>query len=293
MIVHYLPSPMQHIEFVHKDHFEFRYLRKMTSGTLSQYIDFCWETDFESLLQDHPDGFSDVLFPNIGYTYIINLGTPFKMQLEHKIFDVKSDGFIPRHQYVTAHHYEGNKLFGIKFKVCPIVFEKNIDFSEYKQHIYPLAYLIDRKVVEKVKNADTFKERFDIVFEHYNALINLYAGSLKYVTTVTEILKTSNEENKYDISIEKAAADHNISKRTLQRYFEATTSFNSKQALQNLRIRRAIVNLTNSPTKFNYKDYGYYDYSHFCKHLKQFLSPHYYTIFQSYYGRGVVNDVDK
>ncbi|HEX8334342.1 MAG TPA: AraC family transcriptional regulator [Segetibacter sp.] len=280
---------MQHIEFIHKDHFEYRYFRKFATKTLSLYIDFCWETDFDSLLQEHPDGFTDVLFPNIGYTYIINLGTPFKMQLEQKIFDVKTDGFIPRHEYITAHHSVGNKLFGIKFKVCPIVFEKDIDFSEYKQHVYPLAYLIDRKVVEKIINAHTFQQRIDIVFQHYNALIDLHAGSLKYVTTVTEIIKKCIEKNEYDISIEKAAEDCKISKRTLQRYFEATTSFSSKQALQNLRIRKAVSHLTKSPVDFGYKSYGYYDYSHFCKHVKQFLSPHYYQIFQSFYGRKMID----
>jgi AraC-like DNA-binding protein len=276
---------MQHIEFIHKDHFEYRYFRKWATKNLSLYIDFCWETDFETLLQEHSEGFTDVLFPNLGYTYIINLGTPFKMQLEQKIFDVKTDGFIPRHEYVTAHHSAGNKLFGIKFKVCPIVFEKDVDFSEYKQHVYPLAYLIDREVVEKIDNANSFQQRTDIVFEHYNALIDLHTGSLKYVSTVTDILKKCVENNGYDISIEKAAEDYKISKRTLQRYFEATTSFSSKQALQNLRIRKAVSHLTTSPTDFDYKFYGYYDYSHFCKHVRQFLSPLYYQIFQDFYGR--------
>ena len=64
---------------------------------------------------------------------------------------------------------------------------------------------------------------------------------------------------------------YNISTRTLQRYFENTTSISSKQALQILRIRKATHHLATSPDDFHFSLYGYYDKSHFYKHLKKFL----------------------
>lgn len=277
---------MHHIEFIHREHFEFRYSRTWATQDLSPYIDFCWETNFEGLSDIYPNGFSDVLFPNIGYSYLINLGTPFKVHLENKVFEIKMDGFLPRHDRITAQHYGGNKIFGIKFKICPIIFEKDVDFSEYKKHIYPLTYLIDRKVVEHLRNASSFRHRSDIVLEHYKTLIDKHAGSLKYVTTVTDILKGCVATNRYD-SIKTVADNYRINKRTLQRYFEASTSFSTKQALQNIRIRKAITQLLNAPSYFNYKDFGYYDYSHFCKHLKQFLSPAHFKTFHDRYGKNI------
>ena len=71
-----------------------------------------------------------------------------------------------------------------------------------------------------------------------------------------------------------------ISTRTLQRYFEATTSITSKQALQILRIRKAVEKLTSAPGEFHFSQFGYYDYSHFYKHLKQFVNSHTITIIQ-------------
>ena len=65
---------------------------------MSQFIDFFWETDFDVLYEKYPEGFSDALFPNVGYTYLINLGTQFVMQLEDECFEMKSDGFLPRHK---------------------------------------------------------------------------------------------------------------------------------------------------------------------------------------------------
>ena len=271
---------MQHVEFFHRDHFEFRYHRKKARKSLSQFIDFFWETDFDELYDKYPAGFSDALFPNVGYTYLINLGTPFVMQLEDECFEMKSDGFLPRHKNMVCHHSAGNKIFGIKFKVSPVIFEKKVNFSEYKEYIFPLAYLIDRKIVGKIKSATSFDDRMQMVSDYYDSIVSKYAGSLKQVEVVTKILKECEEQNRFDISIEELSERHSISSRTLQRYFEATTSINSKRALQIMRIRKAIENLTASPNDFHFSNYGYYDYSHFHKHLKQFLNKHSIDIVQ-------------
>lgn len=271
---------MQHVEFFHRDHFEFRYHRQKAKKSLSQFIDFFWETDFDSLFKQYPDGFSDALFPNVGYTYLINLGTPFVMQLENEKFDVKGDGFLPRHKNMVCHHSTGNKIFGIKFKVSPVLFQKKINFSEYREYIFPLAYLIDRAIVEKVKRAGSFEERMHILTRHYEDIIQQYAGSLIPVNIVTQVLQACADKNTFDVSIEELAKQYNISTRTLQRYFEATTSITSKQALQILRIRKAVEKLTSMPNDFHFSQFGYYDYSHFYKHLKSFLCSHTVSIIQ-------------
>jgi AraC-like DNA-binding protein len=277
---------MEHIEFINRDHFEYNYHRKWAEGKLLPYIDFCWETDFNQLLADHPQGFSDVLFPNIGYTYIINLGSPFVMEVEKQAYEVKSGGFLPRHHYVTCHHAKGNQLFGIKFKVCPVLFEKDINFSEYKGHIFPLAYLIDNNVIEKAKRAAAFPERVQIIFEHYESLVEKHETALQYLAIVTSIINRFSAANQFDISIKELAAQHKISIRTLQRYFEATTGFSPKPALQTIRMRQAVKKITEEPQNFSFADYGYYDYSHFVKNLKQFAGEKYYRQFlQLYNGR--------
>jgi AraC-like DNA-binding protein len=271
---------VQHVEFFHKEHFEFRYHRQKAKRSLSQFIDFFWETDFESLYRQYPDGFSDALFPNVGYTYLINLGTPFVMQLEEEKFAVRGDGFLPRHKAMICHHSAGNKIFGIKFNVSPVVFQKKINFSEYREYIFPLAYLIEREVVEKVKNAASFEQRMQMLSAYYEDIIRQHAGSLTHVNIVTEILQTCVDTRSFDPSIEELAARYKISTRTLQRYFEATTSITSKQALQILRIRKAVEMLVTAPQDFHYSQFGYYDYSHFHKHLKQFLCSHTISILQ-------------
>ena len=265
---------MQHIEFFHRDHFEYQYHRKKAKHSLAQFIDFFWETDFDHLWQQYPRGFADLLYPDIGYTYMINLGTPFIMQLDEEAFEVKSDGFLPRYKHITCRHSVGNKIFGIKFKVSPVIFEKKINFSEYREYIFPLAYLIDRTIIEKVKRAASFGERTALISDYYGKIIQKYSGSLKQVDMVTEILQTCYQQNSFDRPVEALAQQYGISSRTLQRYFEATTSISSKQALQLMRVRKAIKQYIQSPATFDSAEFGYYDYSHFYKHACRFLRKH-------------------
>ena len=262
---------MRHIEFFDIDHFENKYFRVKPPASIAHFIDFIWETDFEELLEKYPKGFSDALFPNIGYTYLINLGTPYIMQVDEKSFDMKGDGFLPRHKAIECYHRKGNKLFGIKFNISPVIFEKKINFSEYRNQIYPLSYLIDKSVIDKIKNASSFDERVHAVVKYFIEIVTKYHGSLKPIQMVTEILDRCNSKNDFSTPIENFANEYNISTRTLQRYFENVTSTSCKTALQIMRIRKATHHLATSPDDFHYSLYGYYDQSHFYKHLKKFL----------------------
>ncbi len=96
-----------------------------------------------------------MLFPDVGYTYIINLDTPFTMKIDNDAFELKSDAFIPRYKNITATHSSGNKLFCIKFKVSLVIRRRSISQSMLL-YIFPLAYLINRTIVEKVKLAPSF-----------------------------------------------------------------------------------------------------------------------------------------
>lgn len=262
---------MQHVEFFHKDHFEQHYHRVPPPAALAHFIDFFWETDFDQLWIKYPKGFSDALFPNIGYTYLINLGTPFTMQLEDRSYEMKTDGFLPRHTCLECYHQPGNRIFGIKFRISPVIFEKKINFSEYREYIFPLSYLLDQSILDSIKEANSFKKRVSVITSHYQSILTQHADVLQPVRVVTEILDTSFRSNQFTVPIEELAARYKISSRTLQRYFEMTTSISSKKALQIMRIRKAAAHIASSPQTFHYSAYDYYDHSHFYKHLKQFL----------------------
>lgn len=262
---------MQHVEFFHTDHFENNYFRVPPPAALSHFIDFFWETRFDSLWTKHPKGFSDAQFPNIGYTYIINLGTPFIMQVGEKKFNLKTDGFLPRHNAIECFHKPGNHLFGIKFRISPIIYETKVDFSEYSGGMYPLSYLLKQSIIDRAKKAKSFEERIGILSKYFISLLTKHENSLEKVNVVTQIIDHCFQKNDFNFSLAKMAQKHGVSLRTLQRYFETCTGINTKQAIQVMRIRKAVAHLATAPENFDHKLYGYYDYSHFYRHLKKFL----------------------
>lgn len=268
-------AAVKHIEFFDREHFEHCYHRVKASASVSRFIDFFWEFKFDELWAKHPAGFQDILFPDLGYTYMINMGTPFLMQLNaERSSKIITDSFIPRFKNITCYHTPGNRIFGIKFKVSPVIFEKDINFSEYKGYVFPLAYLIDRAVADAVKKAASFTERTKIVTAYYDRMIRQHEGELSKVSVVTDILQQCYEANNFDSSVEDIAARHNISSRTLQRYFEATVSIKCKPALQLVRLRKALYHFIDEPATFSFSAYGYYDSSHFYKHARQFFHNH-------------------
>ena len=262
---------MRHIEFIHTDHFENNYFRHHVQGRLSLFIDFFWQTKFDKLWRQYPKSFSDALFPNLGYTYLINMGTPFVMQVGNNKFNMKTDGFLPRPGYIECFHQPGNVLFGIKFKVSPVIFEKKVDFGDYSGAMFPLSYLAEAGLLDKIKKATSFEKRIQLLMKYYEEQLDKYEGSLQPVNIVTSILDKAVNQKNYNPSIEALAIQHHISARTLQRYFRTCTGVNSKTALQVLRIRNAVSSILSDPKNFNHTNYGYYDFSHFYKHLKQFL----------------------
>jgi AraC-like DNA-binding protein len=262
---------LQHIEFFHIDHFEKNYHRVAPQQELSSFIDFFWETKFDTLWDRYPEGFSDALFPNIGYTYLINLGTPFTMQVDDQKFEMKTDGFLPRHKAIECYHRKGNRLFGIKFKISPVIFKTRVNFAEYRGFIYPLSYLMEQAVIDSLKKDISFEKRVALLNDYFINIINAYPGSWEPIRVVTEILGYCDHKNDFITRVEDFAAQYRISTRTLQRYFEISTSLSGKKALQIMRIRKAVQHMVHSPENFHFTLYGYYDHSHFYKHLKQFL----------------------
>jgi AraC-like DNA-binding protein len=261
---------MQHVEIIDQEHFEKNYHRVKPPKALAHLVDFYWQTKFDDLWNQYPKGFSDALFPNIGYSYLLNLGTPFVMQVGEEKFSMKTDGFLPRHQSIECFHQKDNCLFGIKFKISPVIFEKKINFAEYTSGIFPLSYLMEKAVITQLKNAATFKNRVGILNGYFLSIIDKNKPALP-ITIVAAILEDCNSSNNFNPSIPTLAAKYDISARTLQRYFEQCTGIGTKKTLQILRIRKAVEEMAFAPKSFDFTSYGFYDYSHFYKNLQQFL----------------------
>jgi AraC-like DNA-binding protein len=130
---------------------------------------------------------------------------------------------------------------------------------------------MEKQVLDNIKQAADFEERISLLNNYYTSIVKKFEGSVLPITIVSEILDDCSRTMAFNGPIEEMAAKYSISSRTLQRYFEKCTSLSTKKTLQILRIRKAVEQMALDPAHFDFTQYGYYDYSHFYKHLQQFL----------------------
>jgi len=265
---------VHHVEFFDREHFAFQFHRVKARPPLDTYIDFFWETDFSRLWSRYPEGFTDVLFPNVGYTFLVNLANPFSIQLDKdRPYTVRSDAFLPRFRNISTHHVKGNQVFGIKFRLSPVLLEKKVDFSEYNAALSSLAYLIHPPTLAAVKAAGSFSERVNLLCAYYQEQIERLPA--RHAIAITqEILGRYGSTFHWDMPVKQLAENYSIDVRTLQRYFTSTTGISTKQALQILRIRKAVTALIAARGDFDCRNFGYYDYSHFFKQMNRLFRSH-------------------
>jgi AraC-like DNA-binding protein len=269
---------LEHIEFIHDHHFINHYFReKPVDETLQLFIEYFWETKFDNLWTKYPEGFKDSLFPNIGCTYFINLGTPCKIVFNNKTFNISKEAFLPRAKPLTLQHFEGNKVFGIKFLASPILLEKKINFIEYQNFVYPLTFLIDQNILSSTRRASSFKERMEISCEYFAKIITGNKLQKNPVFIVTEIIHYCISKQQYNLPLSFFVNKLQVSSKSIQRYFASTTGLNYKQAISILRIRAAIESKRKN-IKTPCTTFGFYDNSHYLKELKKFAGPHFTAI---------------
>lgn len=266
------PMALKHVEFFDRTHFGKNYYTQKPAEPLSHYIEYFWETNFEPLWKTASEGFTDIFFPAIGHGYLLQLGTAFTVEMDLKKFNIQADVFLPRKNNFSLHFEQGNKVFGIQFKIPPVIFEKKVNFSEYRGFVYPLAYLIDQKIVEQCKLADNFEGRIEILTSYYSRIINARTKEYPSFEIVLDVLKESGEKKIFSATY--FAQKHGISTRSLLRYFEFTTGSKTKESLQLLRIRKAIRRLIRYPSIFDPREFDYYDRSHFYAHAKSYIRKH-------------------
>ena len=131
--------------------------------------------------------------------------------------------------------------------------------------------MVDETLIKNLKKVQDFESRVKLTTAYYHSIIEKKSNAMHSIKVVREILNQCVQNNQFNISVETLATNYQVSPRTLQRYFESCTGLSAKTALQIMRIRKAVAHLSTSSHNFHYSQYGYYDYSHFFKHLKQFM----------------------
>lgn len=231
------------------------------SPALNNYVEFYWQSHYTETGR-----FTIKTFPRIGSTLLFCLDTPFTLQHGSKQYKVEKTCRYLRNKIIVSCHSHDDLLFGVQLRV---------DFS-FLRHIKREA-IIDNgdkdssmnNVWTQLKDASTMAERVHCL-EAF--LLNMLNDKEEYkANNVTNIL--SEYCNNMDIysSLNKLNAGTFHSSKTIERHFKYCTGLSPKQAVKLIRIRRASQDYISNKKNFDYRDYGYYDNSHFHKEFNWFI----------------------
>ncbi len=101
---------------------------------------------------------------------------------------MKTDGFLsvtmPSNVFINR-----AIIYSVSSSVShQVIFEKKINFSEYKGYIFPLSYLLDQSIIDKSKKSSSFEERINVLSKYFLSALHKHESSSPAVSIVSNIL---------------------------------------------------------------------------------------------------------
>lgn len=251
-------GPSSFIEFYDQPVIAGQYRVMRPSPALADYVEFYWESQYTKT-----GAFSIRTFPRVGSSWVFNLRTPFLLQKGNQRLLIRKDCRYLRDCSIVSHHRPDNLLFGIQLRTGPGFLEgKFQNISDKKS--------AGTNICKRLRHAGNMEER---VAETERILLTRLDRREEYkINTVNEILAQYGRGMDSYTSMGPLYAGVYRSSKTVERHFKACTGLNPKQAVKLIRIRSALPVYLANKSSFDFRDFGYYDSSHFHKELKWFIN---------------------
>ncbi len=251
-------------EFFQHQHFTANYKVYFPSGDAGLFIDAIWESDYVSDADLKNDFlFRDRIISSVGSTITINLGSAFQLHFGNRQYTITEDYVYSRHLPVLSTHFIGNKMMGIRMK-CNVLSEP-IPQGTLKMN----RDILPKEISDRIRTAIGFEQRCDIIMDFVMNFVAIkkikeVAGSISQSLNVMENMLSEK------LSVIDIAREIHCSTKTMERFFEKYLWDSPKKCFRILRFRNALKQYVSQPEEFSIYDYGYYDFSHFYREVKEF-----------------------
>jgi AraC-like DNA-binding protein len=245
------------------DYWKLYYVKK-SEGFLMPFIECYWENIPSSCVTDP---LTDRSLPHIGFTLRFNLEKPYYLKNAANTFFIDQDIFFPRNHTWKEFYVKDPRVFGIKFKFSFLPYLAGIDHIHFAENPFPAKDYISPEFVETIHRAGCFEERVALCSSYFTSIYETHHKKIMRQKIVLDLLEClySNEENSFIVS--EIAQKSFLSSKTLNRYFQKNVGITAKQSFRLLRTRKALESYIHSD-KFNFFEWGYYDYSHFFREVQ-------------------------
>lgn len=253
------------IEIINKEHFLSNHFFSRPYNGLNEYVSHYWETNLEF---KRPSLLEEKFLPLASYSMIVNLGSPYRLFFDDKLYTIEGDVIVTRSRPVKYIYVRGNKIFGIHFSADLLsLFYKQGDPSNFP-HVSNLKECDEQLEVlaRSIKMADDFETRTSIsnkyLMDWEKKLAETKKTQLRYVVANTRDIEASVIDS---MNIKEAAMNNSLTVRSFERYYLNTIGITPKYYWRIIRFRKAIAHFFADQKKFFPKEFGYHSYAHFYK----------------------------
>jgi AraC-like DNA-binding protein len=256
-------------EFFNGDHFRKKYKYFIPTGDAASFIECFWETDFGPGEGKNEFIFSDCILPSVGTTILLNLGTPYLLEIGREQLTIDRDVWYSRLATVRSTHFSGNRIFAIRMQSNIFIGQSIYNYLGTGK-VFNVENVLDKLIIQRIKETGSFEKRCEIVLEYLLARISRKQITAHAATSIQEAIFSFNSLLKDRLSVSDVSKEVNCTTKTLGRYFEKYVGAGPKKCFRILRFRKAIEHYAVNASTFSIYDYGYFDYSHFYREVKDF-----------------------
>ncbi|MES2777762.1 MAG: helix-turn-helix domain-containing protein [Bacteroidota bacterium] len=239
---------------------------------LKDYIEFFWETCFESTKQIlNGEAYTIKLFKSWTPTFWINLGPSYRVVMDGAVHQIEANSAIAlmRTSTVERLNHPADHLFTVKFHPGALKHLIGIDQTKLSSGLIVLNELLPGFLIEQIKAAANFEQRVALVEAFLLQNMLHKRGADHYTNLVTQTIGFYND-NEMKFNVNELASKAFTSSKTITRYFDRVIGTSPKQYLECMQMRMALPAFLEDRKGFDPSTYGYYDKSHFYKSVTRF-----------------------
>ena len=239
---------------------------------LADYIEFFSESSAQETYHYVANNqFTIRMFPSWTPTFYINLGEPYRLTVgpTQYLINKSTDVLILRNNIVERHNLPTDHIFTVKFFPGGLEAILGINQVQLVDQVVNLATILPITLICRIKQLTDFEERTELLQDFFLSQFNSRKKSDHYRQFVTSTIGTFDASG-MALNTGQLAERMFLTSKTINRYFHRVVGTPPKQFFTTLRARTALLNYVANKDRFTPDDYGYYDMSHFYKHVVKF-----------------------
>ena len=238
---------------------------------LADFVEFFSESSSEATHAHFKNAFTVRMFPSWTPTFWINLGSAYYLATKNNrcLVQPGQDVVILRDSTVERCNLPDDHIFTVKFFPGGMEAIFDIDQSKLINKVADLREILPASLILCVRKMTGFENRIKLLQDFFLCQLKIKKSRDHYIRLVTKSIAYY-EAGDMQYNVSEMSARLFTTSKSINRYFNRVIGTTPKNYFSILRTRTALTTYVGNKKTFIPSDFGYYDMSHFYKHVVMF-----------------------